>query len=84
MVETLEGRIESVSEEGATPAGNLGGRTGGEAVAPSRVRMEQLRARKLEIDEAGQGLVREYAEINREIERCGSSGRACAIARDVH
>ncbi|XP_066344571.1 uncharacterized protein [Miscanthus floridulus] len=27
--------------------------------------MEQLRARKLEIDEAGQGLVQEYGDINR-------------------
>ena len=46
--------------------------------------MEQLRARKLEIDEAGQGLMREYAEINREIERRRSGGRARATARDVH
>ena len=46
--------------------------------------MEQLRARKLEIDEARQGLVQEYAEINRELERRGSGGRARATARDVH
>ena len=53
MVETSKGHIESVSAEEATPAGNPDGRTGGEAATPSRVRMEQLRAQKLEIDEAG-------------------------------
>ena len=53
-------------------------------MAPSRLRMEQLRARKLEIDEARQGLVREYADINHEIERCESGGRTRAMARTVH
>jgi len=84
MAETPEGRVESVSGDEATPIGNLDGRTRGEAAAPSHVRMEQLRARKLEIDEAEQGLMREYEEINREIERRRSSGRARATARDVH
>ena len=84
MAETPKGRVESVSEEEATPAGNPDGRTGGEAATPSRVRLEQLRARKLEIDEAGQGLMREYAEINREIERRGSGGQTRAMACDVH
>ena len=45
-------------------------------MAPSRLRMEQLRARKLEIDEVGQGLIREYADINREIEHRKDGGRA--------
>ena len=53
-------------------------------MAPSRLRMEQLRAHKLEIDEAGQGLVREYADINRKIERRESGGRARATARTEH
>ena len=53
-------------------------------MAPSRLRMEQLRARKLEIDEAGQGLVQEYADINREIERRVDGGHACATARTIH
>ena len=48
------------------------------------MRVEQLRARKLEIDEARQGLVWEYAKINREIERRGNGGRAHATARNVH
>ena len=46
--------------------------------------MEQLRARQQEIDEAGQGLVREYADINREIERRKYGGRTRATARAVH
>ena len=60
MAETSEGHVESVSEGEATPTGNLNTRTGGEAVAPSHIRMEQLRAQKLEIDDAGQQLVWEY------------------------
>ena len=44
MVETPEGRVKSVSEEEATRIGNPDGRTGGEVAAPSRIRMEQLRA----------------------------------------
>ena len=44
--------------------------------------MEQLRARQQEIDEAGQGLVREYADINREIEL--RKDRGGATARTVH
>ena len=43
-------------------------------IAPSRLRMEQLRAHQQEIDEAGQGLAREYADINREIERRKDGG----------
>ena len=46
--------------------------------------MEQLRARQQEIDEAGQGLAREYTDINREIERRKDGGRARATARTVH
>ena len=46
--------------------------------------MEQLRAHKLEIDEVGQGLVWEYADINHEIERHEDGGRARAMACTVH
>ena len=46
--------------------------------------MEQLRARQQEIDEAGQGLVQEYADINREIERRNDGGSARATACTVH
>ena len=60
MAETSEGHVESVSGEEATPIGNPDTRTKGEAAAPSHVRMEQLRAQKLEIDDAEQQLVQEY------------------------
>ena len=46
--------------------------------------MEQLRARKLEIDDAGQQLVREYQNIEEEIERRGDGGHTRASAHDVH
>jgi len=46
--------------------------------------MEQLRARKLEIDDAGQQLVREYQNIEEEIKHRGHGGHARASARDVH
>ena len=55
-----------------------------EAAAPSHVRMEQLRARKLEIDDAGQQLVREYWKIDEEMKRRGDSWHACATTRVVH
>ena len=45
MAETSEGHVESVSEGEATPTANPDARTGGEAAAPSHIRMEQLRAR---------------------------------------
>ena len=40
MAETSEGHVESVSEGEATLTGNPDARTGGEAAAPSHVRME--------------------------------------------
>ena len=54
MAETSEGHVESISEGEATLTHNPNARTGGEAVAPPHVRMEQLRARKLEIDDTRQ------------------------------
>jgi len=53
-------------------------------VAPPHIGVEQLRAQKREIDEAGQQLVREYAEVDREIERCRDGGHARAVARDMN
>ena len=44
MTQTPEGRVESVSEEEATPTSNPDSRSRGEAVAPSCLRLEQLRA----------------------------------------
>ena len=54
MAETSEGHVESASEKEVTLAGNLGDRTKGRMVAPSHVGVEQLKARKREINEAGQ------------------------------
>ena len=84
MAETSEGHVESISEGEATPTGNPDARTRGEAVAPSHVRMEQLRVRKLEIDDARQQLVREYRKIDEEIKRRGDGGHTPTAARDVH
>ena len=84
MTQTPEGHVESVSGEEVTPTNNPDGRSRDETAAPSRLRMEQLRARQQEIDEAGQGLAREYADINREIERRKDGGHARATARTVH
>ena len=84
MTGTPEGHVESISMEEATPVGNLDGETKGETAAPPRVGVEQLRARKREIDEPRLALVREYAEVDREIERRGDNGRARAVAHDVN
>ena len=84
MAETPEGHVESVSEEETTPAGNPDDGPEEETAAPSCLTMEQLKARKREIDEARQGLVREYTEINSEIEHRKNDGRACATAHTVH
>ena len=84
MADTSEGHVESVSEGDATPTANPDVRDGGKAAAPSHVRTEQLRARKLEIDDAGQQLVWEYQRIDEEIKRRGDGGHPRATARDVH
>ena len=84
MTQTPEGHVQSISGEETTPTGNPDARIKAETAAPSHVRMEQLRARKLEIDDAGQQLVREYQNIEEEIKRRGDGGHACASARDVH
>ena len=84
MAETSKGHIESVFVEETTLAGNLSGIMKRGIVAPPHVGVEQLRARKREIDEAGQQLVREYVEVDQEIEHHGNGGRARAVARDVN
>ena len=84
MTQTPEGHVQSVSGEETTPTGNPDARIKAETVAPSHVRMEQLRARKLEIDDAGQQLVWEYQNIEEEIKRRGDGGHARTVARDVN
>ena len=64
MMGTPEGHVESISVEEATPTGNLGGETEGETVAPPHIGVEQLRARKREIEEARLQLERECTELD--------------------
>ena len=84
MAGTPEGHIESISTEEATPAGNLGGETKGDTMDPPHIGVEQLRARKREIDEAGQLLVWEYEKVDEEIRHCGDGGHTRVVARDVN
>ena len=84
MAETSEGHVESASEKEVTPAGNLGDRAEGRTESPPHVGVEQLKAQKQEINEARQQLVREYALVDREIERRGDGGHARAVAHDVN
>ena len=44
MMQTPEGHVQNVFEEETTPTGNPDARIEAETVAPSHVRMEQLRA----------------------------------------
>ena len=46
--------------------------------------VEQLRARREEIAEAGQQLAREYEKVNKEIRRHGDGGRARTTTQAVH
>jgi len=49
---TPEGHVESIPEEEATPANNLNDKAKGETVAPPCIRVEHLKARHREIEEA--------------------------------
>ena len=84
MAETSEGHVESASEKEVTLAGSLSDGTEGRTAALSHVGVEQLKARKREINEAGQQLVWEYALVDREIERRRDGGHACAVACNVN
>ena len=52
MVGTPEGHVESVFVEEATSVNNLGDEADGETAAPPRMRVEQLKPRHREIEEA--------------------------------
>ena len=84
MAQTPEGHVQSVSGEETTPIANPNSRIKAETAAPSHVRMEQLKAQKLEIDDAGQQFVQEYRNIEEEIKRRGDGGHARTSARNVH
>ena len=63
--------------------GNLGNETEGDIAAPPCMGVEQLKAQKQEIEEAGIQLVQECVELDREIKRRGDRGHARAMVRDV-
>ena len=52
MTGTPEGHIESIHEEEATPMNDLDNEAEGETAAPPHLRMEQLKARHQELEEA--------------------------------
>jgi len=56
----------------------------GEIGAPPCLRVEQLKAQHLELEEARLQLEQERTELNREIERHGDGGRVHAMAHDMH
>ena len=51
---------------------------------PPRLRVEQLKARHQELEEARLQLEQERAKLDREIERHRDGGRACALVCDVN
>ena len=51
MTGTLEGHVESIHEEEATPTNDLDDEAKGETAAPPRMRVEQLKARHQELEE---------------------------------
>jgi len=52
MMSTLEGHVESIHEEEATPTNDLDDKVKGETGAPPCLRVEQLKAWHLELEEA--------------------------------
>ena len=76
MAVTPEGHVKSIPEEEATLADNLGDEVEGETAAPPRMRVEQLKARHQDLEEARLQLEQERTELYREIERHGHGGRA--------
>ena len=84
MAGTPEGYIESIHEGGATPTDDLDDEVEGDAGAPPRLQVEQIRARHQELEKARLQLEQECAKLEREIERHGDGGRARAVAPDVN
>ena len=84
MAGTPEGYIESIHEGGATPIDDPDDKVEGDVGAPPHLRVEQLRARHQELEEARLQLEQEHVELEREIERREDGGCARAMARDVN
>ena len=74
MTGTPERHIESIHEEEATPMNDLNDEVEGDAGAPPCLRVEQLNARHLELEEVRLQLKQERTELNREIERHRDGG----------
>ena len=70
MMGTLEGHVESIREEEATPVNNLDNEAEGETAAPPRIWVEQLKGQHREIEEAWLPLEQECAELDREPFHC--------------
>ena len=77
------GHIESIHKGGATTPNDLDDEAEGDAGTPPRLRVEQLRARYRELEDARLQLEQEHAELEQEIEHREDGGRAPAMARDV-
>ena len=78
-----EEHVESIHEE-STSTNNLNDKVEGDVGAPPYLRVEQLKARHLELEEAQLQLEQERAELDREIEHHGDGGRARAMAHDMN
>ena len=63
MAGTPEGYIKSIHEGGATPIDDLDDKVEGDVGAPPRLRVEQLRARHQELEEARLQLEQEHVEL---------------------
>ena len=84
MMGTPEGHIKSIPTEETTLTHDLSDEVEGETAAPPRMRVEQLKARHQELEEARLQQEQERTELDQEIERQGDGGRARAMARDVN
>ena len=84
MESTPEGHVESIHEEEATPTNDLDDEVKREIGATPHLWVEQLKAQHQELEEARLQLEQEHVELDREIERHGHGGHACAMAHDVN
>ena len=84
MAGTPEGYLKSIPEGEATPTNDLDDKVEGDAGAPPRLRVEQLKARHQELEKARLQIEQECTELEQEIERHGDSGCACTMAHDVN
>ena len=84
VVGTPEGHVESIYEGEDTPTNDLDDEVERDAGAPPHLRVEQLKSRHQELEEARLQLEQERAELEREIECHGDGGPTHAVVRDVN